>query len=60
MKRIEIGQHVRLSQLEQYIFTVTAVHLDGTYSIETIVDGQPLLSYQNISAEMLRPVQSAD
>lgn len=56
MTHIKIGHQVKLAQFEHYIFTVTATHQDGSFSIETTLDGQQILSYQNVAQEMLRPV----
>lgn len=56
MMHIKIGQQVKLAQFEHYIFTVTATHQDGSFTVETTLDGQQILSYQNVAQEMLRPV----
>jgi len=56
MNHIEIGQQVTLAQFENTIFTVTKVHPDGSFTVETTLDGQQILSYQNVAQEMLRPV----
>jgi len=53
---IKIGQQVKLAQFEHYIFTVTATHQDGSFTVETTLDGQQILSYQNLAQERLRPV----
>lgn len=57
MIHIEIGHQVKLAQFEHYIFTVTAAHQDGSFTVETILDGQQILSYQNVVQEMLRPLK---
>lgn len=57
MTDIKIGHQVKLAQFEHYIFTVTAVHQDGSFTVETILDGEQILSYQNVVQEMLRPVK---
>lgn len=54
MNNLEVGQQVKLAQFEQYIFKVTATHQDGPYTVETQLDGQQVLSYQNVAQEMLR------
>ena len=54
MNHIEIGQQVTLAQFENTIFTVTKVHLDGSFTVETILHGQQTLSYENVAREMLR------
>ena len=56
MMDIKIGQQVKLAHFEHYIFTVTATHQDGSFTVETTLDGQQILSYQNVAQEMLRPV----
>lgn len=56
MMHIKIGQQVKLAKFEHYIFTVTATHQDGSFTVETTLDGQQILSYQNVAQEMLRPV----
>lgn len=57
MNHIEIGQHVKLAQFESYIFTVTAVHADGSVDIETTLDGQQILNYEKVAREMLKRVE---
>jgi len=56
MTHIKIGQQVKLAQFEHYIFTVTATHQDGSFTVETILHGQQTLSYENVAREMLRQV----
>lgn len=54
MDKIEIGAQVQLAQFEHCIFKVTEVHADGSYSVETALDGVHVLSYQNVAREMLK------
>lgn len=56
MNHIKIGHQVKLAQFEDYIFTVTAVHPEGSFTVATTLDGQQILSYENVAQEMLRPV----
>lgn len=42
--------------MENLVFTVISENTDGTYSVETQLDQQNVLSYGNISKEMLRNV----
>lgn len=53
MQKIEIGQQVKMAIFENQIFRVTEVQIDGSYSVETQLSGQQVLSYNNVSREML-------
>ncbi|CAB1216140.1 hypothetical protein [Acinetobacter bouvetii] len=56
IENIKIGQKVKMASMGHLIFTVTAENHDGTYTVETRLDQQNVLSYGNISKEMLRIV----
>lgn len=56
MNQIKIGHQVKLAQFEHYIFTVTAAHQDGSFTVTTTLDGQQILSYENAAQEMLKPL----
>jgi len=58
MQTLKIGQQVTLAFMEPRVFRVTAVNIDGSYSIETQLNhlqgGQQKLSYDNVPLEMLK------
>lgn len=58
MQTLKIGQQVTLAFMEPRIFRVTAVNIDGSYSIETqldhLQDSPQKLSYDNVPLEMLK------
>lgn len=54
MNKIEIGCQVKLAQFEQYIFTVTEQHDDGSFTVETELGMTQKLTYQHVAQEMLR------
>ena len=58
MQTLKIGQQVTLAFMEPRVFRVTAVNIDGSYSIETQLDhlqgGPQKLSYDNVPLEMLK------
>jgi len=54
MNTLNKGQRVQLAQFENYEFIITEIHQDGTYSVETQLDGQQVLAYQNVAGEMLK------
>ncbi|MGE8538670.1 MAG: hypothetical protein ACN6NI_05250 [Acinetobacter sp.] len=56
MNDIKVGHQVQLAQFEHYIFTVTAIHQDGSFTVTTTLDGQQVLSYENVAQEMLKPL----
>lgn len=51
-----MGQRVQLAQFENYEFIITEIHQDGTYSVETQLDGQQVLAYHNVAGEMLKVI----
>lgn len=57
MKKIKIGCRVKLAQFEQYVFTVTESHCDGSFTVETELSENQMLRYQNVSQEMLKVVE---
>ena len=57
MKKIKIGCQVKLAQFEQYIFTVTELHCDGSFTVETELSESQILRYQNVAQEMLKIVE---
>ncbi|WP_171527781.1 MULTISPECIES: hypothetical protein [Acinetobacter Taxon 24D] len=58
IEKISIGHKVKMATMEHLVFTVIAENADGTLSIETQLDQQNVLSYGNISKEMLRKIAS--
>lgn len=58
IEKISIGHKVKMATMEHLVFTVIAENADGTFSIETQLDQQNVLSYGNISKEMLRKIVS--
>ena len=57
-EKISVGHKVKMSTMEHLVFTVVEENADGTFSIETQLDQQNVLSYGNISKEMLREIVS--
>ena len=58
IETISIGHKVKMATMEHLVFTVTAENPDGSLSIETQLDQQNVLSYGNISREMVRKIAS--
>jgi len=56
VEKFLIGQKVKMASMEHLVFTIIAENTDGTYSVETQLDQQNVLSYGNISKEMLREI----
>ena len=56
IEKFAIGQKVKMASMENLVFTVISENTDGTYSVVTQLDQQNVLSYGNISKEMLRNV----
>ncbi|MGE8557027.1 MULTISPECIES: hypothetical protein [unclassified Acinetobacter] len=56
IEKFTIGQKVKMASMGNLVFTIIAENTDGTYSVETQLDQQNVLSYGNISKEMLRNV----
>ncbi|WP_228259974.1 hypothetical protein [Acinetobacter sp. ANC 4779] len=56
IETLSIGDKVKMATMEHLVFTITAENADGTLSIETQLDQQNVLSYGNISREMLRKI----
>lgn len=56
IEKFAIGQKVKMASMENLVFTLISENTDGTYSVETQLDQQNVLSYGNISKEMLRNV----
>ncbi|MEN3978651.1 hypothetical protein [Acinetobacter sp. CWB-B33] len=54
MHTLKIGQKVTLAAMEQQVFIVTAVQVDGSFCIETELANQQKLSYNNVAFEMLK------
>ncbi|KGT48340.1 MULTISPECIES: hypothetical protein [Acinetobacter] len=54
MNTLEVGQRVQLAQFDQYEFKVTEIHQDNTYTVETQLGGEQVLTYQNVAREMLK------
>lgn len=56
MHTLKIGQQVTLAAMEQRVFTVTSVKIDGSYNIETELENQQKLTYENVAFEMLKVI----
>lgn len=56
IEKFILGQKVKMASMGNLVFTVIAENTDGTYYVETQIDQQNVLSYGNISKEMLRDV----
>ena len=56
IEKFLIGQKVKMASMGNLVFTVIAENTDGTYRVETQLDQQNVLSYGNISKEMLREI----
>ncbi|WP_171255064.1 hypothetical protein [Acinetobacter sp. NCu2D-2] len=57
MQNIYIGCQVRLAQFTDYIFTVTAQHNDGSFTVQTKLSEEQILTYQNVAQEMLQLIE---
>lgn len=53
MKKIVVGQQVKLASMQNIIFEVTHINCDESYEIQTHLSEKEVLKYGNISAEML-------
>lgn len=58
MKKIVVGQQVKLASMQDMIFEVTHVNYDESYEIQAHLTEKEVLKYGNISAEMLVVVES--
>lgn len=56
MYTLKIGQQVTLASMAQQVFIVTSLNIDGSYTVESVLDDQQKLIYDNISFEMLKIV----
>ncbi|WP_171263652.1 hypothetical protein [Acinetobacter sp. ANC 5054] len=54
MKKLEIGQKVKLALMENSVFIITEIHVDNSYTVESTNDGGQKISYDNVSFEMLK------
>ncbi|WP_374667766.1 hypothetical protein [Acinetobacter sp.] len=54
MRTLKIGQQVTLAAMGQQVFVVTAVNIDGSFTVETKLADQQKLSYDNVAFEMLK------
>ena len=53
-----VGQKVQLSNKPDMVFVIVEVNPDQTYQIQYDCSLQEALHFNNISAEMMRPVES--
>lgn len=58
IRHYEVGQKVTLTHYEGVIFEVTAHNYDGSYNVEMALDNHQVLSYQFVSQEMIRKIQT--
>ncbi len=56
IEKFAIGQKVKMASMENLVVTVISENTDGPSSVETQLDQQNVLSYGNISKEMLRNI----
>lgn len=56
----QFGDRVKFSAHQDCIFTITAQHDDGSYTIETQRHEMPVLRYENVIQEMLRVEATAE
>lgn len=54
----EIGQKVTLTHYEGVVFEVTAQNYDGSYNVQMALGSDQVLSYQFVSQEMIRKIQT--
>lgn len=60
MKKIEVGQKVKLASMQTLIFEVMSVNYDESYEIQAYITEKEVLKYGNISAEMLVLAEQED
>ena len=54
MQKFQIGDRVTLASMPNYIFVVIQLKIDGSYVIESLEGSSSALTYDNVSAEMLK------
>ncbi|QCO21435.1 hypothetical protein D7V64_08995 [Acinetobacter cumulans] len=54
MQKFQIGDRVTLASMPNYIFVVVQLKIDGSYVIESPEGNGSTLTYDNVSAEMLK------
>ncbi len=54
MQKFQIGDRVTLASMPEYVFVVIKAKIDGSYVIESLEGNNSVLSYDNVSAEMLK------
>lgn len=60
MSLFSVGQKVQLSNKPDMVFVIVNINSDETYQIEYDCSLQEVLQFNNVSAEMMRKVESAD
>jgi hypothetical protein len=59
MQKFQIGDRVTLASMPDYVFVVVKVKIDGSYVIESLEGNSSALTYDNVSAEMLKSFLTA-
>ncbi|WP_171407525.1 hypothetical protein [Acinetobacter tianfuensis] len=54
MQTFQIGQKVAFSSMPNYEFVIKETKIDGSYVLETQLGSGQILSYDNVSVEMLK------
>ena len=60
MQKFQIGDRVTLASMPNYIFVVIQLKIDGSYVIESLEGSSSALTYDNVSAEMLKSSLAID
>ena len=60
MQKFQIGDRVTLASMPNYIFVVVQLKIDGSYVIESLEGSSSALTYDNVSAEMLKSSLAID
>ena len=60
MQKFQIGDRVSLASMPNYIFVVVQLKIDGSYVIESPEGNGSTLTYDNVSAEMLKSSLAID
>lgn len=59
MKKIQVGQKVKLATMEHLEFEVTEINSDGSCQIEAQLDERHVLQYGDIAVEMLGVIEKS-
>ena len=54
MQTLQVGQKVAFSSMPNYEFVIKEIKIDGSFVLETRLGSSQVLSYDNVSAEMLK------